>query len=265
MRPGVAAGSSDTRHRCSWFDVAFPLTPALSQGRGRIVVSASAKLAPQHARELECVPPSPLRERAGVRGNRTPCHPYRPARAQSSLRSAACVLLAAVLTCTQAVGAPPALRPVVEAEEDIYTYTNAEQRRRAALVPRLDVPGAHRRGRLRQRARDSPEHQAAEQLPLDALPARQERLAAPAGGPDRAHARAVLRWSGFPMAGCFFPPTPRSLRKEPTAARRDRRSCSSPPGTRRRPSSACCRFGTARQPSPSTPIAASRRTDRAGS
>ena len=49
-----------------------------------------------------------------------------PALLSASLRFATLLLLMAVFACAQAAGAPPALRPVVEAEEDIYTYTNAD-------------------------------------------------------------------------------------------------------------------------------------------
>src|ERR1035441_6571710 len=40
--------------------------------------------------------------------------------------SATLCLLTSILACLQAAGAPPRLRPVVEAEEDIYTYTNVD-------------------------------------------------------------------------------------------------------------------------------------------
>ena len=49
-----------------------------------------------------------------------------PGATLSSLRSVALVLLMVVVACLQAVGAPKALQPVVEAEESIYTYTNAD-------------------------------------------------------------------------------------------------------------------------------------------
>ena len=48
-----------------------------------------------------------------------------PALYSASHRFAALLLLTAVLSCTQAAGSAPLLRPVVEAEEDIYSYTNA--------------------------------------------------------------------------------------------------------------------------------------------
>jgi len=43
-----------------------------------------------------------------------------------SALGAAVVLQFLVFTCAPAAGSPPALRPVVEAEEDVYTYTNAD-------------------------------------------------------------------------------------------------------------------------------------------
>jgi hypothetical protein len=49
-----------------------------------------------------------------------------PAPLSSSFRFATLLLLSAVFTCTQAASLPPTLQPVVEAEEDIYTYTNAD-------------------------------------------------------------------------------------------------------------------------------------------
>ena len=49
-----------------------------------------------------------------------------PGATLSSLRSVALVLLMVVVACLQSVGAPKALQPVVEAEENIYTYTNAD-------------------------------------------------------------------------------------------------------------------------------------------
>ena len=41
------------------------------------------------------------------------------------MRSKVILLLTAVITCAQASGAPRAPQPLVEAEEDLYTYTNA--------------------------------------------------------------------------------------------------------------------------------------------
>ncbi len=55
-------------------------------------------------------------------------NPVSPAcilRPVSWLRSVTWVLLTAGFTCMQAASPPPTLRPIVEAEEDIYTYTNA--------------------------------------------------------------------------------------------------------------------------------------------
>ncbi|MGO8927840.1 MAG: hypothetical protein ACLQU3_13250 [Limisphaerales bacterium] len=49
-----------------------------------------------------------------------------PALLSASPCFATLLLLTALFTCTQAAGSPFALRPVVEAEEDIYTYTNAD-------------------------------------------------------------------------------------------------------------------------------------------
>ncbi len=43
----------------------------------------------------------------------------------SSLRLATPLLLTAALACIQAAGSPPVLRPVVEAEEDVYSCTSA--------------------------------------------------------------------------------------------------------------------------------------------
>ena len=49
-----------------------------------------------------------------------------PALLSASPRCVALFFLTAVFACAQAAGSLPALRPVVEAEEDIYSYTNAD-------------------------------------------------------------------------------------------------------------------------------------------
>ena len=49
-----------------------------------------------------------------------------PALLSASPRCVALLFLTAVFACAQAAGSLPALRPVVEAEEDIYSYTNAD-------------------------------------------------------------------------------------------------------------------------------------------
>ena len=49
-----------------------------------------------------------------------------PVLLSTSPRCATLFLLTAVFACIQAAGSPSALQPVVEAEEDIYTYTNAD-------------------------------------------------------------------------------------------------------------------------------------------
>ena len=49
-----------------------------------------------------------------------------PALLSASPRCVVLLFLTAVVACAQAAGTPPALRPIVEAEEDIYSYTNAD-------------------------------------------------------------------------------------------------------------------------------------------
>jgi hypothetical protein len=115
MRHCMAEEKLGYWNRCDWPVMAFPFTPSLPMNTGTEWTAPSPFLSL----------PNSLPKARGE-GERNALLSMSPGAPQPSLRSATLVLLTAVLTCAHAAGAPPALRPVVEAEEDIYTYTNAD-------------------------------------------------------------------------------------------------------------------------------------------
>jgi len=171
-----------------------------------------------------------------------------------TMRTIACIGVLAGMTASvpvllaqpgQPATAPAALRVTVEAEEDVYAFQDAGNGAGPMLVPRLDLPGSPRRGRLRQRHRDARGRQAAQQLPLDALPAHgrgtgiaraprpgppPRRLGGRPGRPRRPHARALplaclpdgrvmlsatRRWPRRPLLRPGPPGDPPVLRRRP--------------------------------------------------
>ena len=265
MIPGVVAMKSQYISNRSRPDVAFPLTPALSpRERGNRRQSLDDLLRASLAEALAINLPLPKGEGRGE-GEQDALPSISPGATKSSPRTAALVLLTAALTCAQAVGAPQTLRPVVEAEEDIYTYTNANNGsgpmwcHGSTCLVRIgkDVfasgietlpnikPLNNCRWTLYQRGKNGWQLQQVDQA------GRTREPSPMAGFPDgrlflvcqpHTHGGGNLRRTGATGNPAVRRPGCESAIRAPAA-----------------------RLGQASQPSRSTPIAASRRTDRAGS